>query len=65
MIELKVEGMACEGCVKSVTKAVTAADPGATVEIDLASGVTRVSGSAPRERLVEVIEAAGYDVEAA
>jgi copper chaperone len=64
MIEMKVDGMTCEGCARAVTKAVQSADPAARVDIDLPSGRVRIEGSAPRERLAEVIEAAGYDVAA-
>jgi copper chaperone len=64
MIELKVDGMTCQGCVRSVTKAVQSADPAATVEVDLATGRVRVETAAPRERVAGAIEAAGYDVAA-
>ena len=64
MIDLKVEGMTCDGCVRAVTKAVQRADPGARVAVDLQSGRVSVESSASRERLAEAIEAAGYDVAA-
>ncbi|MBB98915.1 MAG: hypothetical protein CML67_05190 [Rhodobacteraceae bacterium] len=65
MIELRIEGLACKGCVSSVERAIAAADPAAKTEIDLDSGHARIESSLPKERLVAVVEAAGYDVPAA
>lgn len=62
MIEVKIDGMTCNGCVASVKKALAAADPAANAEIDLASGTARIETQMPRDRVVETIEAAGYDV---
>jgi copper chaperone len=62
MIEIRIEGMTCGGCVASVRKALTAADQSAQAEIDLASGTARIETALPRERVVAAIEAAGYDV---
>jgi copper chaperone len=64
MIELKVEGMTCDGCVRSVTRAVQKADPAARVDVDLAKGLVRIETSAPRDSFTDAIEAAGYDVAA-
>ncbi len=64
MIELKVDGMTCGGCVRAVTKAVHAEDPAAKVDVDLGSGTVRIESQTPRERLAGAIEAAGYDVAA-
>ena len=55
----------CKGCVSSVERAIAAADPAAKTEIDLDSGHARIESSLPKERLVAVVEAAGYDVPAA
>ena len=65
MIELRIEGLACKGCVSSVERAIAAADPAAKTEIDLDSGHARIESSLPKERLVAVVEAVGYDVPAA
>ncbi|SOC09366.1 heavy-metal-associated domain-containing protein [Stappia indica] len=62
MIEVKIDGMTCNGCVASVKKALAAADPASSTEIDLASGTARIETQMPRDRVVETIEAAGYDV---
>ena len=42
MIELRIEGLACKGCVSSVERAIAAADPAAKTEIDLDSGHARI-----------------------
>lgn len=65
MIDLKVEGMTCGGCVRSVEKAVRKADPEANVTIDLPTGAVRIESNQPRAAFAEAIEAAGYDVVAA
>jgi copper chaperone len=62
MLKLKVAGMTCGGCVKSVERAIAAAAPGATVTIDLKSGEVMVDGAASRQDVVSAIEDAGYDV---
>jgi copper chaperone len=62
-IEMKVEGMGCEGCVASVTRAVKGAAPAADVQVDLATGrVTIANAEADRAVLKSAIEKAGYDV---
>jgi copper chaperone len=65
MIELRIEGLACKGCVSSVERAIAAADPAAKADIDLDSGRARIESSLPKDKLVAVVEAAGYDVPAA
>lgn len=62
MIEIRIEGMTCGGCVASVRKAILAADQAASAEIDLASGKAAIETTLPQARIVEAIEAAGYDV---
>lgn len=63
-IELKVEGMACSGCVDSVTKAVTAIAPEAKVSIDLPTGKVKIEGAPSRAVVEAAIIKAGYDVAA-
>ncbi len=62
MMKLKVAGMTCGGCVKSVERAVTAAAPGARVTVDLESGEVAIDGAAAKQAVVSAIEDAGYDV---
>lgn len=61
-LDLTIEGMNCQGCVRSVEKAVRQQDPDADIAIDLAAGRARIVTGQPRERIVAAIEAAGYDV---
>ncbi|HTJ95709.1 MAG TPA: cation transporter [Pararobbsia sp.] len=62
MVELKVEGMSCQHCVASVTKAVQALDHTASVKVELAQGRVSVDTAAPRDALAAAIEDAGYTV---
>ena len=64
MVRLKVEKMGCGGCVKSVTRAVQAIEPNASVDVDLGGKLVTVSGAAVRaERIAQVITAAGCPAE--
>jgi Cu+-exporting ATPase len=56
-----VKEMTCGNCVKHVTKAVQAAEPGAEVKVDLATGKVEVSPS-PKDpaALAKAISDAGY-----
>jgi copper chaperone len=62
MMKLKVSGMTCGGCAKSVERAVTTAAPGSKVSIDLAAGEVAIDGAAARQAVIAAIEDAGYDV---
>jgi copper chaperone len=62
MLKLKVAGMTCGGCASSVTRAVSAAAPGAKVNVDLKSGEVAIDGAAQRQAVIAAIEDAGYDV---
>ena len=64
MIDLKVTGMTCGGCVKAVEKAVARRDPDAKVAVDLATGAVRIDSGKPAAEFAEAIEAAGYEVAA-
>jgi copper chaperone len=65
MIDLKVSGMTCGGCVRAVEKAVGRTDPKASVSVDLPTGTVRIESERARADFAAAIEAAGYDVEAA
>ena len=65
MIELNVEGMTCNHCVKAVTRAVQSVDPGAEVNVDLEGGKVRVKGNGSADALSRVINEAGYKASAA
>jgi copper chaperone len=62
VLNLKVEGINCGGCVSSIKKALTVAAPGAEVAVDIPTGVVKVTGTADRGKVVAAIEDAGYDV---
>ncbi|HUG63221.1 MAG TPA: heavy-metal-associated domain-containing protein, partial [Methylomirabilota bacterium] len=51
-------------CASAVTKAVKRADPAAEVAVDLPTGRVSVETAQPRDRIVEAIEGAGYEVAA-
>ncbi|HYL17154.1 MAG TPA: heavy-metal-associated domain-containing protein [Burkholderiales bacterium] len=63
-ITLKVNGMTCDGCVRSVTKALKAVPGVGDVEVSLARSEARIA-YAPREASVErlkaAIDEAGYE----
>ncbi len=60
-----VSGMSCEGCVRSVTNAVSAAAKGATVTVDLAAGTVTVAETVPEEVVRQAVEDAGFTFEGA
>ena len=60
-----VKGMTCGGCAGSVDRAVGAAAPGATVEVNLAQASVRVQGDHDPERVKQAVEDAGFDFEGA
>ena len=59
-ITLKVNGMTCDGCVRSVTKALKAVPGVGDVEVSLAKAEAKIA-YAPREVSVEQLKAAIYD----
>lgn len=59
-IELKVPGMACGGCGKTITKAIQSVDPGADVQTDPKSKQVKVETQAQESSIREAIAAAGY-----
>ena len=62
----RVTGMTCGHCVRAVKDAVRAVDPGATVEVDLGTGVVTVrDGAASASQITAAIAAEGYAAEPA
>ena len=61
---MQVEGMTCQGCVNSVTKAVQRLDPSATVEVDLEHGRVHVVTQAQSVEVARAINAAGFEATA-
>ena len=65
MIELKVTGMSCQHCVKTVTDALTTV-PGVTAiePVTLEGGQVKVRGTASAVVLIAAVRQAGYDAKA-
>lgn len=61
MIELKVDGMTCGGCVNSVTRAVKNLDAGADVKVDLATKRVSVNGKVSEQDVIRALDDAGYE----
>jgi copper chaperone CopZ len=62
MIELKVEGMSCMHCVKTVAEALAAVQGVEQApHVSLDPGIARVEGNASAEELIGAVKAAGYD----
>jgi copper chaperone len=59
-IELTVQSMTCGSCVKHVSAALKQLGAVSSVEVDLAAGLVRVTGSAPVEALITALDDAGY-----
>ncbi|EMH2964166.1 heavy-metal-associated domain-containing protein [Burkholderia multivorans] len=59
-MEFEVQDMTCGGCANAITRAVTAADPGAKLDIDVAAKIVKVESAQGAERVQAVIEAAGF-----
>ncbi len=55
-----VSGMTCEGCSRSVTKAIETAIPGAFVEVDLAAGRVAVTGG-EASQVARAVNDAGFE----
>ena len=64
MLSLKVEGMTCGHCVKTVTKAVQTVAPAAEVIVDLPTGMVTVEGDDRRDVVAAAIEGFSYKVAA-
>lgn len=63
-MDLKIEGMACGGCAKSVTKAIQSVDPKARVETNLPDRTAKVETSAAQAAILRALAEAGYPASA-
>jgi copper chaperone len=61
-LELTVPNMACSACGETITKAVKAIDPGATVQADPKTKLVNIDTQAPEAAVKEAIAAAGYTI---
>jgi len=62
-VELKVEGMDCEGCVKSVTRMLSGVPGVQRVDVSLSQGNAKVTYDPARSGVAELkraVERAGY-----
>ena len=59
-IEFQVLDMTCGHCVKTITGAVTAAAPGASVAVDLPTHRVTISGTDQADKVEAAIRDAGY-----
>jgi copper chaperone len=62
MITLHVDGMTCGHCVRAVTQAIQALDPGARVQVDLAAKTVATETSLTRDAVAAAIAEEGYKV---
>ena len=60
-IEFQVLDMTCGHCVKTITGAVTAAAPGASVAVDLPTHRVTISGTDQADEVEAAIRDAGYE----
>ena len=63
MYELKVSGMTCGGCVKSVENAIHVVDPAAKVSVDLPTKIVKIDSIKNKEVIMTAIEEAGYSIQ--
>ena len=64
MIELKIEGMTCGGCARSVTRAIQTVDSSAKIDVDLKAGKATVESTASLDAVMTAVREAGYPVTA-
>jgi copper chaperone len=57
-----VLGMSCDGCANSVTKAIQATQPEATVEVNLETKEITVEGADDNDLIRQAVETAGFEV---
>lgn len=59
-MELRIEGMTCGGCARSVTKAIQSVDAAAVVEADPAARSARVETVVSAAQVLRLLEDVGY-----
>lgn len=59
-MELRIEGMTCGGCARSVTKAIHGVDPHAKVEPNPATRMVKVETTASQATVQQALANAGY-----
>lgn len=61
-LQLKVPKMACSACGETITKAVKAVDPTATVQTDPKTKLVEIETQVSQRAIAQAITAAGYPV---
>ena len=59
-MRLTVDNMSCQHCLQTVTRALRALDPAATVEVDLTRGEVRTQGAFDVEAAIAALADADY-----
>lgn len=62
MLNLKVSGMTCGGCINAVARAIQAQDPAAIVQADLATQIVSLQTSLSAAEAAQLITDAGFPV---
>ena len=62
MLNLKVSGMTCGGCINAITRAIQAQDPAAIVQADLATQIVSLQTSLSAAEAGQLITDAGFPV---
>jgi len=60
-MKFEIPEMSCGHCVSSIEKAVSAADPAASVQADLDAKTIRVASSLSPNEVMQVLKETGYD----
>ncbi|GLK67687.1 heavy-metal-associated domain-containing protein [Hansschlegelia plantiphila] len=61
MVTLEVSGMVCEGCARSVARAIEADDPSAKVTVSRAAGRVEIETTLSPEQAAAAVNGAGYE----
>ncbi|MBC7883604.1 MAG: heavy-metal-associated domain-containing protein [Anaerolineae bacterium] len=62
-IELKIDGMTCNGCQAGVTRILKAQKDVTEATVDLVAGRAVIEGNADPQQLIRAVIAAGYDAQ--
>lgn len=61
-LQLQVPNMACSACGDTITRAIKAVDPAATVQADPKTKLVNIETQAPETAIKQAITDAGYTV---
>jgi copper chaperone len=62
MMEFKVSGMTCQGCINAVNRAIQSQDADAIIKVDLSTQMITVDSTLNRQALSQIILDAGFPV---